>query len=118
MIAIFLACLGLFSLSQFSVLQRIKEVGIRKAIGARSFNIVLLFMQDLLIWVAISFCISSPIAYYISYSGIKNFEDHVSISWWVFILAGLIALFIGILTIIFHTLRAAMRNPVKALRYE
>lgn len=118
MIAIFLACLGLFSLSQFSVLQRIKEVGIRKAIGARSFNIVLLFMRDLLVWVAISFCISCPIAYYISYSGIKNFENHVSISWWVFVLAGLIALFIGILTIIFHTLRAAMRNPVKALRYE
>lgn len=118
MIAIFLACLGLFSLSQFSVLQRIKEVGIRKAIGARSFNIVLLFMRDLLVWVAISFCISCPIAYYISYSGIKNFENHVSISWWVFVLAGLIALSIGVLTVIFHTLRAAMRNPVKALRYE
>jgi len=118
LIAILLACLGLFSLSQFSVLQRIKEVGIRKAAGAKSINIVLLFMQDLLKWVAIAFGISCPIAYFISYSGIKNFEDHISISWWIFILAGLIALFIGIITVIFHTLRAATRNPVEALRYE
>lgn len=70
MIAIFLACLGLFSLSQFSVLQRIKEVGIRKANGAKSINIILLFMQDLLMWVAIAFGISSPIAYAISVSGL------------------------------------------------
>lgn len=118
LIAILLACLGLFSLSQFSVLQRIKEVGIRKAIGAKSISIILLFMQDLLIWVAIAFCISCPITYFISYSGIKKFEDHISISWWIFILAGLIALFIGIITVIFHTLRAATRNPVEALRYE
>ena len=117
-IAILLACLGLFSLSLFSILQRIKEVGIRKAIGAKSINIVFLFIKELLGWVAIAFCISCPIAYIISYSGIKNFEDHISISWWIYILAGLIALSIGITTVIFHTLRAATRNPVEALRYE
>jgi len=118
LIAILLACLGLFSLSLFSILQRIKEIGIRKTVGAKSSIIVFLFLKDLLKWVTLAFIISCPVAYYLAYSGIKSYYDRVSISWWVFAIAGSVALLIGTSTVIFHTLRAANRNPVEALRYE
>ncbi len=117
-IAIFLACLGLFSLSLFSVLKRTKEIGIRKTIGANTKEIVAIFLKEILVWVGIAFAISCPIAYYISNLAIRSYSDRIPLSWWIFVLAGLIALLIGILTVLFHTLKAANKNPVDALRYE
>jgi putative ABC transport system permease protein len=117
-IAIFLACLGLFALSLFSVLKRTKEIGIRKAVGANTNVIAAIFLKEILILIGIAFIISCPIAYYISNLAIKSYSDRIPLSWWIFALAGLIALFIGILTVLFHTLKAANKNPVEALRYE
>jgi putative ABC transport system permease protein len=117
-LAIFLACLGLFALSLFSVLKRTKEIGIRKAIGANTKEIAAILLKEILVCVGIAFVISCPIAYYISNLAIKGYSDRIPLSWWIFVLAGLIALFIGILTVLFHTLKAANRNPVDALRYE
>jgi putative ABC transport system permease protein len=117
-IAIFLACLGLFSLSLFSVLKRTKEIGIRKALGAKTVGIVVIFLKEILIWVGIAFMMSCPIAYYISNQAIKSYSDRIPLSWWIFVLAGLIALVIGVLTVLFHTLKASNKNPVDALSYE
>jgi putative ABC transport system permease protein len=117
-LAIFLACLGLFALSLFSVLKRTKEIGIRKAIGANTKEIVSILLKEILVCIGIAFVISCPIAYYISSQAIKSYSDRIPLSWWIFVLAGLIALFIGILTVLFHTLKAANKNPVDALRYE
>ncbi len=117
-IAIFLACLGLFALSLFSVLKRTKEIGIRKAIGAKTRGIVLIFLKEIITWISIAIVISWPVAYYLSSLAIKSYSDRIPLSWWIFVLAGLIALGIGILTVLFHTIRAANRNPVNALRYE
>lgn len=117
-IAIFLACLGLFALSLFSVLKRTKEIGIRKAIGANTREIVAIFLKEILVWVGIAFAISCPIAYYISNLAIQSYSDRIPLSWWIFVLAGSIALSIGILTVLFHTIKAANKNPVDALRYE
>ena len=117
-IAIFLACLGLFSLSLFSILKRTKEIGIRKTIGASTNVIVAIFLKEILVWVGIAFAISCPIAYYFSNLSIQSYSDRIPLRWWIFVLAGLIALSIGILTILFHTIRAANKNPVEALRYE
>jgi putative ABC transport system permease protein len=117
-LAIFLACLGLFSLSLFSVLKRTKEIGVRKAIGANTNAIVAIFLKEIVFWIGKALIISCPIAYYISVQAIKGYSDRITISWWIFALAGLIALFIGILTVLSHTLIAANKNPVDALRYE
>ena len=117
-IAIFLASLGLFSLSLFSVLKRTKEIGIRKAIGSNTTGIIGLFLKEISLWIGKAFLISCPIAYYFSNLAIKSYSDRVPISWWIFVLAGFIALFIGIFTVLTHTLIAANKNPVEALRYE
>ncbi len=117
-LAIFLACLGLFSLSLFSVLKRTKEIGLRKAVGANTTAIVAIFLKEIIIWIGKAFIISCPIAYYISLQAIKGYSDRITISWWIYALAGLIATFIGILTVLSHTIIAANKNPVDALRYE
>ena len=90
----------------------------RKAIGANTKVIVAILLKEILVWIGKAFMISCPIAYYISKLAIQNYSDRIRLSWWIFVLAGLIALFIGILTVLFHTLKAANKNPVDALRYE
>jgi len=118
LVAIIMACLGLFSLSLFSVLQRTKEIGIRKALGASTISIVVLFVKELLKWVVISCAISFPIGFYFSYLGVRDFDDRTPIGWWIYALAGFITLSIGLLTILFHTIKAAKKNPVESLKYE
>jgi putative ABC transport system permease protein len=118
LLAIFVACLGLMGLSIFMTEKRTKEIGIRKVNGAKVNEIVLLLNRDFIQWVAIAFIIATPIAYYFSQKWLQNFAFKTSISWWIFALSGLFAIFIAIITVSWQTFRAASRNPIEALRYE
>lgn len=117
-IAIFIACLGLLGLSSFAITQRIKEIGIRKVLGAGTGTIVMHLSKDFLKLVLISAVIAFPIAWYAMHEWLADFAYRINISWWVFILAGIMASFIALLTISFQAIKAALANPVKSLRTE
>jgi len=118
LMAILISCLGLFGLAAFSAEQRNKEIGVRKVLGASVTGIVQLLSKDFLKLVAISFVIASPIAWFIMNKWLQAFVYRVIISWWMFAVAGLVALFIAFITISFQSVKAAMANPVKSLRSE
>ncbi|MBS1600759.1 MAG: ABC transporter permease [Bacteroidetes bacterium] len=118
MLAIMIACIGLFGLATYSTLQRTKEIGIRKVLGAGSNNIVFILSKDFLKLVIIATCIAFPIAWWAMKSWLKNFSYRVNISWWIFLVAGMIAAGIAFITISFQTIKAATANPVKSLRME
>ena len=118
MLAVFISCLGLFGLSLFMAEQRIKEIGIRKTLGATVSNIVGLMSKDFLLLVAISNLISWPASYFIMNKWLQNFVYRIDIGLWIFALAAALALFIALLTISFQTIKAAAANPVDSLRYE
>jgi putative ABC transport system permease protein len=117
-LAIFITCLGIFGLSTFFVMQRVKEIGIRKVNGANVPGILVLLNKEIFISVLISVAIASPVAYYFVTVWLKNFAVKTTLSWWVFALSGLLALGIAILTVSWQSWKAATRNPVEALRYE
>ena len=117
-IAIFLACLGLFGLSAFAISQRIKEIGIRKVLGADVSTIVGLLSKDFLKLVLVAAIIAFPIAWYAMHNWLQDFAYRIDIPWWVFIAAGLIAATIAFFTISFQAVKAALSNPVKSLRTE
>jgi ABC-type antimicrobial peptide transport system permease subunit len=117
-LAIFISCLGLYGLASFMVEKRIKEIGIRKVNGASLQNIIGLLTKDFTKWVLLSFIIASPFAWYIMDNWLQNFEYRIDIAWWIFVLAGSIALIIAWLTVSFQSIKAALKNPVDALRYE
>lgn len=117
-ISIFLACLGLFGLSLFMTERRIKEVGIRKVNGATIGEILALLNTSFIKWILIAFVIATPIAYFAMNRWLQSFAYKTALSWWIFALAGIIALAIALLTVSWHSWRAASRNPVEALRYE
>ncbi len=118
LISIFLSMMGLFALSVDKCLKRVKEVGIRKVNGAQIFEILTLLNKDFIKWVAIAFLIACPIAYYAMHKWLENFAYKTGLSWWIFLLAGLLTLGIALLTISWQSWRAAILNPVKSLRYE
>jgi len=117
-IAIFIACLGLFGLSAFTISQRIKEIGVRKVLGADTSGIVALLSKDFLKLVLVAALIAFPIAWFAMHNWLKDFAYRVSISAWIFIAAGLAALAIALITVSFQAIKAALSNPVKALRSE
>jgi putative ABC transport system permease protein len=117
-LAILLACLGLFGLAAFSTIQRTKEIGIRKVLGAGLGNIVFLISKDFIILVSIAFIIASPMAWFAAHSWLQDFAYRVSIQWWVFVAAGIAGISIAILTVSFHSIKAGTANPVKSLRTE
>lgn len=117
-LAILISCLGLLGLSAFTASQRIKEIGIRKVLGASVIDITALLSLDFLRLVLISILIATPLTWLIMYSWLQSFAYRASIQWWVFALAGLIALFIALLTVSFQSIKAALTNPVKSLRSE
>jgi len=118
LIAIIIACMGLFSLTVLSMSKRTKEIGIRKVNGARVSEILAMLNKDFVKWVAIAFVIACPIAYYAMNKWLENFAYKTTLNWWIFALAGALALGIALLTVSFQSYKAAMRNPVEALRYE
>jgi putative ABC transport system permease protein len=117
-IAIFIACLGLFGLSAFAISQRIKEIGIRKVLGANVTGIVTLLSKDFLKLVAIAALVAFPVAWFIMHNWLKDFAYRISIEWWVFLAAGILAALIALITVSFQAIKAAVANPVKSLRTE
>ena len=114
MLAIFISCLGLFGLASFVSEQRTKEIGVRKVLGATVLNVWRLLSKDFVILVFISLLIASPLAYYFMHGWLENYPYRVSISWWVFALAGLIAFLLTIVMVSFQAIKAAVTNPVKS----
>ncbi len=117
-IAIFLSCLGLYGLASFMAVQRIKEVGIRKVLGATAGSIVYLFSKEFIALIAIAFTIATPIAWYFMHQWLQDYAYRINISWWLFAAGGLIAIIIALATISFQAIKAAVANPVKSLRSE
>ncbi len=118
LLAIFIACLGLFGLASFTAERRIKEIGIRKVLGAPVGNIVFLLSRDFTKWVLAANLIAWPIAYYAMHTWLQNFAYRTGIPVILFLLAGAIAFCIALLTVSFQTIRAALGDPADALRYE
>jgi len=118
LIAIFVACLGLFGLASFTAEQRTKEIGIRKALGASVSNVVLLLSKEFTRWVILANVIAWPIAYFVMNRWLQNFAYHIELEIWIFILSGGIALTIALLTVSTKAVRAAVANPIDSLRYE
>ncbi len=117
-IAIFISLLGLFGLASFAAEQRVKEIGVRKVLGANLFNLLILMTKGFVVLVGIGFLIAAPIGYYFMDDWLGAFEYRVSIGASVFIIAGAASFLITILTVSYHSLRAVYANPVKSLRYE
>ncbi|MFD2935911.1 ABC transporter permease [Spirosoma flavum] len=117
-LAVLIACLGLFGLAAFAAEQRTKEIGVRKVLGASVASIVLLLSKDFLKLVLISIVIASPIAWFAMNTWLQSFAYKVEITWWVFAIAGLLAVGIALLTVSFQSVKAALTNPVKSLRSE
>ena len=117
-IAIILSSLGLFGLTLMIVNIRTKEIGIRKINGAKVSEVMILLNRDFVKWVAIAFVIATPIAYYAMHRWLENFAYKTELSWWIFALAGLLALGIALLTVSYQSYKAAIRNPIESLRYE
>ncbi|MHA4808641.1 ABC transporter permease [Flavitalea flava] len=117
-LTIFVACLGLFGLATFTAVQRTKEIGIRKVVGASVAGIVTLLSKDFLKLVGIAFLIAAPIAWFVMNKWIQDFAYRTDISWWIFGLAAIGTLSITLITVSFQAVKAAVSNPVKALRSE
>jgi ABC-type antimicrobial peptide transport system permease subunit len=117
-IAIFLSCLGLYGLASFMAVQRIKEVGVRKVLGATAANIVYLFSKEFIILIAIAFAIATPLAWYSMHQWLQDYAYRIDISWWIFLVGGIAAIVIALATISFQAIKAAIANPVKSLRTE
>ena len=116
--AIFIACLGLLGLSLFATMQRTREIGVRKVLGASVSNIVLLLSKDFLRLIFIAFVIASPVAWIIMHSWLRNFAYRIAFSWWIFPAAGAIAFVVAIATISYQAIKAAGMNPASSLRTE
>ena len=117
-LAIFISVMGIFGISLFTIRQRVKEIGIRKINGARTNRILSFLNLGITKWVGLAFVISIPASWFSMQKWLENFAYKTQISWWIFALAGAIALFIALFTVSWQSWRAASRNPVEALRYE
>ncbi|WP_299111657.1 ABC transporter permease [uncultured Winogradskyella sp.] len=117
-LSVLLACLGLFGLVAFSIVQRTKEIGIRKVLGANLGNIMMLISKSFLILVIIAVVIASPFAYWVSMNWLQNFTYRIEPQIYIFIIAGIVTVTVTLVTVSYHSLRAAIANPVKSLRTE
>jgi len=116
--AIIICCMGILAMSMFACQRRIKEIGVRKVNGARVSEVLTMLNKDFVKWVAIAFVIATPIAYFAMNKWLESFVYKTELSWWIFALAGMLALGIALLTVSWQSWKAATRNPVEALRYE
>jgi putative ABC transport system permease protein len=117
-IAIMISCLGLLGLASLITLQRTKEIGIRKVVGASAANIAFMLSADFLKLVLVSFLIASPVTLWIINAWLQHFAFRINIQWWIFVVAGLLSVTIALSTIGFQSVKAALANPVKSLRTE
>ena len=117
-IAILIACLGLFGLATYTAEQRVKEIGVRKVLGATISNIITMLSKDFMILVLIASAVAMPLAWWAMSKWLQDFAYRISIGWWIFIAAGVIALLIALVTVSSQAIKAALANPVKSLRTE
>ncbi|MDJ1473182.1 ABC transporter permease [Xanthocytophaga flava] len=117
-LAIVLACLGLFGLAAYTAIQRTKEIGIRKVLGASIGDVVMLLSRDFVKLVFIAFLIATPIVWYAMDKWLQDFTYRINLSWWIFAAAGILTMIIALLTVSFQAIKAAIINPVKSLRSE
>lgn len=117
-IAIFLSCLGLYGLASFMAVQRIREIGIRKVLGASVQHIVTLFSREFVLLIGLAFLIAAPIAWYFMHEWLANYQYRIDISWWIFVVSGAVAIVIAVLSVSFQAIRAALSNPAKTLKTE
>ena len=117
-VAVLIACMGLFGLVAFSARQRVKEIGIRKVLGASIADITTLLSKDFITLVLVAILVASPIAWWAMNKWLQGFAYRTEISWWVFLVAGVAALAVALLTVSFQSIRAALMNPVKSLKAE
>ncbi len=117
-IALFITMIGLFAMARYSTERRTKEIGLRKVNGAAIFDILILLNKDFLKWVVIALIVAIPISWYLVNGWLNSFAYRINLSWWIFAMAGVIALSISLATVSWQTFMAARRNPVESLRYE
>jgi len=117
-LAILISCLGLFGLAAYTAERRTKEIGVRKVLGATITNVVALLSKDFLGLVAISSFIAFPVAWLFMHKFLQGYAYRITIQWWMFALAGLLAVIIALFTVSFQAIKAAIANPVKSLRTE
>ncbi|MDQ2751402.1 MAG: ABC transporter permease, partial [Bacteroidota bacterium] len=117
-LSMLLAALGVFGLIVLATQQRVKEIGIRKVLGASIQSIVSLFSIDFLKLIFVAIIVASPVAYLLMYKWLLDYSYRISISWWMFVFAGIGAIGIALITVSFQTIKAALANPVKSLRSE
>ena len=117
-LAIFISCLGLFGLSAYVAESRIKEIGVRKVLGASVLNITKLLSLDFVKLVVVSIVIATPVAWFAMNKWLQDYTYRINISWDTFFIAGLLAVLIALLTVSFQSIKAAIANPVKSLRTE
>ena len=117
-IAIFLSCLGLYGLASFMAVQRIKEVGIRKVLGASVSSVVYLFSKEFILLILIAFVIAAPIAWWFMHKWLLDYVYRIDMAWWIFLLGGIASIVIALITVGFQAIKAAIANPVKSLRTE
>lgn len=117
-IAIILSCLGLFGLSIFTAERKVKEIGVRKVLGASVGQVTALLSRDFVKLILIAIIIASPIAWWAMHNWLQNYQYRITISWWIFLMAGLVAILIALITVSFQAIKAALANPVNSLRSE
>jgi putative ABC transport system permease protein len=117
-LAVFIACMGLLGLTAYMNRLRIKEIGIRKVNGASLAELLAMLMKDFAKWVVIALFLAIPLSWYLLNYWLQTFAYKTELSWWIFALAGLLALGIALLTVSFQSWKAATKNPVESLRYE
>jgi putative ABC transport system permease protein len=118
LIAVIICALGLFGLAAFTAEQRTKEIGIRKVLGASVQQITSLLSKDFIVLVTIAIVIASPLAWWAMNKWLQDFAYRINIGWWIFVMAGGIAILIALITVSFQSIKAAVANPVKSLRTE
>jgi ABC-type antimicrobial peptide transport system permease subunit len=116
LLAIFISCLGLFGMASFMAEQRIKEIGLRKILGASVFNICRLLAREFVYLICLALIIAIPLAYFFMHRWLQNYPYHTNLSWWIFLVAGLGALIIALLTVSYQAVKTAIANPVNSLR--
>ena len=117
-LSLFIACLGLFGLAAFTAEQRTKEIGVRKVLGASLADIVVLLSKGFAGLVLVAFVVAVPLAYFVLDRWLQNFAYRIEISWRIFLIAGLSALGIALLTVSYQSIKAALADPVRSLRHE
>ncbi|HYG02494.1 MAG TPA: FtsX-like permease family protein [Chryseosolibacter sp.] len=117
-LAIFIACLGLFGLSSLTAIQRTKEIGVRKVLGASISSILTLVSRDYITLMLFAILAAVPLAWWIMKAWLQEFANKIALEWWIFAVPSVLVVFIALLTVSIHTLKAARTNPAKSLKYE